>query len=313
MKLTMRPYQSEDDYWRIRAFLREIALINGKRLHSWPVARLDYWRWHVIENCLSFPWEQNGTILWETESGQIAAVVNLEGRGEAHFQVHPAYRTPELECELLAAAESGLSVADENGQRRLSVYAYDFDALRGELLLRQGYIKEDWPEYERHRVLDGPVTPVQAAPGYTIRALGDEDELPARSWASWRGFHPNEPDEKYQGWTWYRSIQRMPLYRRDLDIVAAAPDGTIAAFCTLWYDDVTRTGMFEPVATVPEHLRRGLGKAVMTEAIRRIQRLGATEVTVGGYSPAANALYSSAVSPDHVLYERWTKTWQENR
>jgi hypothetical protein len=49
----------------------------------------------------------------------------------------------------------------------------------------------------------------------------------------------------------------------------------------------------------------------MTEAMRRIQRLGATKVTVGGYSEAANALYASVMGPDYVLLECWTKTWQE--
>jgi GNAT superfamily N-acetyltransferase len=112
--------------------------------------------------------------------------------------------------------------------------------------------------------------------GYTVRALGDQDELPARSWLSWKAFHPNEPDEKYEGWEWYKNVQRIPLYRRDLDIVAVASGGELAAFCTVWFDDVTRTAVFEPVGTHPDHQKRGLGKAVMSEGLRRAQRLGAT-------------------------------------
>jgi GNAT superfamily N-acetyltransferase len=309
MQLTQRAYRGEDDYWRIRAFLREIAGLSGQRFDSWCVPCLDYWRWHVVENCESYPWEQNGMHLWETASGQIVAVINSEGQGEVHFQVHPAFRTPELDHELLTAAEEHLSRVNDHGQRRLIAWVCDTNTARQDRLTRQGYVRDAWPAYIRCRALDAPIPEVPVAAGYTIRSLGEVDELPARSWASWRGFHPDEPDEKYEGWTWYHSIQRMPLYRRDLDIVAAAPDGTIAAFCTLWYDDVTRTGYFEPVATVPEHLRRGLGKAVMTEAMRRIQRLGATHVTVTGYSEAANALYRAVVSPDYTLYEPWIKTW----
>ncbi len=41
MQLIMRAYQTEDDYWRIRAFLREAFLLNGRRELCWPVARLD--------------------------------------------------------------------------------------------------------------------------------------------------------------------------------------------------------------------------------------------------------------------------------
>ena len=48
MKLALRVFQTEEDHWRIRAFLREVFLVNGRRELSWHVARLDYWRWHGI-------------------------------------------------------------------------------------------------------------------------------------------------------------------------------------------------------------------------------------------------------------------------
>jgi mycothiol synthase len=99
------------------------------------------------------------------------------------------------------------------------------------------------------------------------------------------------------------------LYRRDLDLVAIAPDGAIASFCTIWFDDVTRSAYFEPVATIPAHQRRGLGKAVMNEGLRRLQRMGATMALVGGYSPEANGLYRSVMGPDHELNEPWVREW----
>ena len=308
-QLMMRRYETEDDYWRIRAFLREVFLLNDRRERSWQVTRLDYWRWHGVENCEPYDWEHNGTFLWETASGQIAAVLNPEGQGEAFFQIHPDYHTPDLECEMLQAAERYLAVQREGGQRWLRVWAYSDDPIRQALFAHQGYRKGHWAYCERQRSLDLPIPEVPVVEGYTIRSLGGFEELPARSWASWRGFHPDEPDEKYEGWEWYRSIQRMPMYRRDLDIVAAAPDGTIASLCTVWLDDVTRTGCFEPVATVPEHLRRGLAKAVMTEGMRRVKRLGATLVTVAGASEAANALYSSVMGDDYMRAEPWEKVW----
>jgi GNAT superfamily N-acetyltransferase len=189
----------------------------------------------------------------------------------------------------------------------LCVWTNEHDGLRQGILMRRGYAKSDGPEYQRRRSLDVPIPEAQPAPGYTVRALGDVEEIPARSWASWKGFHPDGPEEQYRGWQWYHNIQRMPLYRRDLDIVAVAPTGEIASFCTLWYDDVTRTGYFEPVAAVREHQRRGLGKAVMCEALRRIKRMGGTLATVGGYSTAANALYASVMSEEFELSEPWAK------
>ena len=130
-------------------------------------------------------------------------------------------------------------------------------------------------------------------------------ELPARSWVSWRAFHPDEPDDKYEGWEWYRNVQRAPLYRRDLDLVAVAPDGELAGFCTVWFDEATRTAAFEPVGTHPAHQRKGLGKALLAEGLRRVQRLGATLTTVGSYSHAAGALYASVGFTEYDLSEPW--------
>jgi mycothiol synthase len=309
MKLTMRPYQTEEDYWRVRAFLREVMLLNNMREKSWHVARLDYWRWHVAANCQDRDSIADLVFMWETADDQLAAVLNPEGEGDAHLQVHPELRTAELEDEMLAVAEEHLA-ADREGKRVLAVWSDDQDALRLAVLKRRGYAKGKWVEHQWQRDLDAPVPDAPVPPGYTVRALGDGDELPARSWASWRGFHPDEPDEAYEGWEWYLNIQRCPLYRRDLDIVAVAPGGEIASFCTLWYDDVTRSAYIEPVATVPEHLRRGLARATITEGLRRIKLMGATRAFVGGYEPGPNALYASVLSAGHDRSEQWVKRWQ---
>jgi len=50
VKLTLRLYQDEDDYRRIRDLLRQAFLLNDRRELNWHVARFDYWRWHGAEN-----------------------------------------------------------------------------------------------------------------------------------------------------------------------------------------------------------------------------------------------------------------------
>jgi mycothiol synthase len=303
MAPTLRPYQSEDDYWRIRAFLRQVMLLNEVREKSWHVARLDYWRWHGIVNLGDGQLERD-VFLWETEEGEIAGVLNREEAGNAYLQVHPRLRTPELEEEMIALAEERLAVQRE-GKRVLSVWTDAQDSQRLEVLQRRGYTRGQWAESQWRRDLDAPVPDAPLPPGYTVRALGDADELPARSWASWKAFHPDAPDEDYEGWEWYLNIQRCPLYRRDLDLVAVAPEGEIVAFATVWYDDVTRSAYFEPVGTMPAHQRRGLARAILNEGLRRLQRLGARRAFVGGYEPGPDALYSSVLSAEHDRSEQW--------
>ena len=179
-----------------------------------------------------------------------------------------------------------------------------------DILSRRGYARSKYSaEHMRCRRLSQPIPDSNPPSGYTVRALGDESELPARSWLSWKVFHPDEPDEKYQGWEWYRNVQRVPLYRRDLDILAVAQDGEFAAFCTVWFDDITRTAVFEPVGTHPNHQKRGLGKAVMSEGLRRAHRLGATLATVSSYSTGAHALYESMGFTAVDILEPWIREW----
>ena len=308
MTPTMRGFRDPDDYWRIREFLRELFRLNGRRQHCWDVVRWDYWRCHTVDNTAP-PRMQDDVMIWEAPNGRIAAVLNGEDRGQAFLQVHPDLRTPAREEEMLAMAEERLAVAGEDGRRTLRVWSGEHDDLRQELLVRRGHTRGKGPEYQRRRPLSRPIADVPLAEGFTVRSLGDVDEHPARSWLSWRAFHPNEPDNDYQGWAWYGNIQRGPLYRRDLDLMAVAPDGALASFCTVWLDDVNRTGVFEPVGTAPEYQRRGLARATMTEGLRRLVRLGATLAFVGSYSEPAHALYASVGFAEYDRAEPWVKAW----
>ncbi len=304
----MRPYQSEQDYQRLRALLRAVLPLNAMQQRSWHVARLDYWRWHGVAN-ITHDRLEDVVFLWETTNGDLVAALHPEGQGEAFLQVHPQQRDERLEAEMLAVAEEQLAVSGPDGQRRLCVWACTDDELRRALLRRRGYRPQGQPEAMRWRDLSAPIPPAPPPDGLVVRTLGDEDELPARSWVSWRAFHPDEPDEHYQGWQWYRNVQSAPLYRRDLDVVIADPEGAHVAFCTVWFDDVTRTGMFDPVGVDPAWQRRGLGTVVVCEGLRRLKALGATLGYIGSYSTAAGGLYASVGFESYASLEPWVRVW----
>lgn len=308
MKPTLLNYQTEEDYWRIREFLREVSLHNCRHDFSWPLLRWDYWRWHVNENICHFNLYDVIT-LWEL-NGQIVAMVNHDGEGEAFFQIHSAFCDEISMSEMLEVAEAKLPKINQTGKKELIVWVNSTDDSMKNLFGERGYARSKFlAEHMRRRFISRPIPDSVPPSGYVVRTLGDESKLPARSWLSWKAFHPDEPDEKYQGWAWYKNVQRVPLYRRDLDIVAIAEDGELAAFCTVWFDDVTRTAVFEPVGTHPQHQKRGLGKAVMSEGLRRAQRLGATLATVSSYSTGAHALYESMGFTEFDLLEPWIKEW----
>jgi mycothiol synthase len=308
MKINMIRCQNESDYWRIRNFLREVFLANERIEHSWHVARLDYWRWHYIKTCqVCEPFEEV-TVAWQTDDEKIVAALHPIGRGEIRLHIHPAFRMTELEEEAFTYAEEHNHAVADDGRSYLIVPIFEDDSLRQEVLFRKGFKKVPGWGHHYWRDLDTPLPSRLTPTGYEIRSMGGLDEHPARCWASWRAFHADEPDEEYSGYSWYQNLQSAPLYRRDLDIVAATPNNEIAAFCTIFYDDYTRSALTVVVGTSAEHWRRGLGKAVMIEGMHRLKEMGCTRVFSTAHEEPADALYGSLMNEMKVT-DSWVKVF----
>jgi len=304
----MRPFGDEGDYQAMRALLREAMIANGLRQFSWHVNRLDYWRWHVVPLVAAFDDFKRFAFLWE-DDGELVGFLVPDGPGEAYLNVLPHASSEDLDSDMLSVAEQHLSI-ERNGRRRMVAWSHSTDETRNAILSEAGYVQSGAAERQgRCRPSSRPVRPSLLA-GYSVRALVVPGDLEARSWASWRAFHPDEPDSEYQGSDWYLSnIAAQPLYRPELDLVVAAPNGQIAAFTTIWVDEVTNTACFEPVGTAPEYQRRGLGKALMAEGVALLAELDVRRAFVGGYTEAARDLYAAAGFVNADWSEPWIKEW----
>ena len=310
MSLHLRPYRDEEDYWRIRAFLRETFLLNGLRKQNWTPLRYDYWHKFVNPDLNDCP-PQECVFLWEDARGGLGALLNLDRRGsEAFLHLHPTLRSAELEEEMIRLAEEQMPLVRKDGAQSLTIWSQQGDSLREPLLARLGYTRLDEPEYQRYRRLDGELPSVPLAEGFSIRAVGEGAELLERAYTSGLAFHPDDIQyavDNRKDVTWYRHVQSCPQYRRDFDLTAVSEQGQVAAFATIWFDEVTRVGEFEPVGTAPDYQRRGLGKALMVEGLRRLKAVGAQMAFVDSYSMRAGALYASAGFDQYTLAEPWQK------
>jgi mycothiol synthase len=139
MRTTQRPYQTENDYWCIREFLRRVSLLNDRHDYSWSLLRWDYWVWHVNMNIFHFNLE-DVVSLWETD-GQIVAMLNPDGTGEAFLQIHPAYQSMELLSEMLDVAEQKLPNTNEDGKKELLVWVNAADDSTKALFTERGYAR----------------------------------------------------------------------------------------------------------------------------------------------------------------------------
>ena len=67
----------------------------------------------------------------------------------------------------------------------------------------------------------------------------------------------------------YGEVFRAPHMEREIAVAAA--DDRFAAFTNVWVDRLNRSMLFEPVGTHADFRRRGIGKALMVYALKRMQ------------------------------------------
>lgn len=285
-----RPLNDEYDYWRVHQLLLE-TVASAPPGFNWDMRRWEGRRFYDGREGGNPDWNQNCQ-LWETDDGRLVGIVNPDGQGWAHLQVDPDFR--HLEGAMIDWAETNLSEAAEDGNgHQLHFFIYDYDALRQRLLSERGYEKMSYGGVIRHlRFGQQPLAQPEMAAGYTLRTTDPENLDDCQKIADLlnaafrRDFHTAV---EYQWFT-----RNAPSFRRELDLVAVAPDGNFAAYVGIPWDEMNRRGIFEPVCTHPDHQQRGLGKALMQEGLLRLKAMGALHVTVetGDMIPA-NALYNS--------------------
>jgi GNAT superfamily N-acetyltransferase len=225
------------------------------------------------------------TRVWPREDGSLAAFAWLDPPTLGDAIVDPA------ELQLLDEALDWLEGEYRaRGISSITVILVAGDAPRLEALERRGYALGDGGNMRLwQRLASAPIAPALPA-GYSLGQVSTPADIERRVFVESDSFG----DFTLTAETW-RFVQRLPTYRPELDIIAVAPGGTGAAACTCWYDAATRCGEFEAVGTAQAHRRRGLGRAVIVEGLRRLHELGATTAVVftQNTNDAAIALYES--------------------
>ena len=289
MSVTMRPYAGEADYAPLRRLFDAAA--GASPLHYGTGGDLDWWRFAHED-----PAALRHTVLWCAADGTVVGFAWPE-KDEVVILAHPAHR--DLEGVILAWAE-----AQATSQLPLAAWSFDEDASRVVTLRARGYVRTERAYRYRSRPLTGDLPERVVPPGFTVRALGGDDEVAARVAVHRAAFAPSRMTVAK-----HRAVRTAPGYRPDLDLVVVTPDGTFGAYCLVWFDASNRLGVFEPVGADPAWQRRGLTHAVLIEGFYRLRALGATTAFVASLSDSvpANALYEAVgfrtVGEDH----RWEK------
>jgi len=140
--------------------------------------------------------------------------------------------------------------------------------------------------------LGGELPQVSIPAGYAVRPV-DERYARSRAAAQHAAFKVDKPFSEYL--EQYQHFMASPAYCRGRDWAVVTVEGDIAAFCSVWPDEVSLTGMVDPVGTHPGHQRKGLGRAILVTGLGELRSAGlhSAQLCVRNNNVAAIRLYES--------------------
>lgn len=285
-----RPYAGERDLDAMSEILQAGRAAQNGTYYPHP-GDLNWW-WYYGDPEKIF---LKSTYLWEHD-GQITSwAITADGAMDVYF-LSDLRGTPEAEAMYIWAEEKLVEITRRQGKGSIEVmWIAENDAVLIDHFETRGFTRDDAHHLVYNfrplaRELPAPTLP----PGYSVRGMGGDHEAPSRARASHGAFQSKKEWEPYlQN---YLNFSHSPVYDPELDVVAVSTNGEIAAFAICWLDPVNRIGHFEPVGTHPDFQRKGLGRAVLYEGVRRMQARGMAyaSVCVEGNNPAGIGLYAAA-------------------
>src|SRR5262249_54468701 len=147
------------------------------------------------------------------------------------------------------------------------------------------------------RSLDEPVPAPQLPEGFVLRPLAGEGEV-----EDYVALHRAAFGTENMTVERRLAIVRNPGYLPELDLVAVAPDGTLAAFCVCSSETEENSarefpqGAIDIIGSWPDWRGKGLGRAMLLAGLRALQAHGMAIATLGTSSDniAGQRLYESA-------------------
>ncbi|MFQ5979953.1 MAG: GNAT family N-acetyltransferase [Candidatus Heimdallarchaeota archaeon] len=302
MAIRTRSYNWEEDLDLARTFFIETYKLANSFQH-WVPTR--------FENEVFNDAECGQRIrIWEiqdqssgTASSKIVAMAILNPPSYYTVHSHPDFKF--LEKEIIAWVEQRWKQTAEDTKEALKIntFALGTDKERIALLSTLGYQNIGLYEYSRTRPDNAAILEHSLPAGFNIRNIQGEDDYPNLIEGIALVFNHNLFTEEV-----YRLMMKTSFYNQELDLVAIAPNGAIAAFCMVRIDPVSKIAEFEPVGTLPKYRELGLAKALMIEGLERAVKYQPSSFYIGAAThEAANRLYESLGFTDKIEVFQWQK------
>lgn len=225
------------------------------------------------------------TCLWRAADGRLVgfAIINS---GDTYASLVMECPAQELQSSLgdsmIAWGEAVYRSSYPGQATSLSASVEENDPAHIELLERHGFIRLDEETVSMERALGEDIPQPELPAGFMIRPPLGEAEIPAWVALHRAAFGTENMTEDYR-----RVMAQAPGYDPNLDLIAVAPDGRLAAyvFGSISAEENALTGRMigytDPVATHPDFQRLGLCRALLFACLHRLKERGMDTARLG--------------------------------
>lgn len=253
------------DYEKVCDFLIEINKNNRTHI-NWNWARFEWMYEHPMfdKTLLSL------IRLWIDEDKLVAMAIYDMYQGEASVLVLPSYQY--LYEEVLEYAYKNLK--DEEGLKIAIPEASEIEKKR---VLQNGYSIANQKETIMAIELKNPLKAnlIDGISFVNLDPIKDYDEL---SWLFFQGFDHGNDLEECRKQNSIKGNNRVH-YNPYLSITVKY-ENKYVGHVSLWYDQKTDYAYVEPVCVIPQYRGKGIGRAMIYEALNRVMELGARKAYV---------------------------------
>lgn len=289
MEIKSRGYQDKSDLPAIGSLIRQIYQIDPY-WNSWSFALYDIWSQRKLGDQEVFgitDW-QHDIRLWEDPKTNLLGVAIFRDPDFVKLIISPEHQNlliPMLDW--VEARYRQKAIPD----KKLKIETSESNPFLEKLLLSQGYEKDPgYYIYREKNITTRQNELVILPPGFSIQHIDSANDLKKFQRGTELVFNfPDNPDV-------YQILRKAPSFVPELDLIVLSPVGEIASFGSIWFDQTLSLAEFEPVGTISEFRKLGLGSALIAEACNRLRRLGCRKVSVMSWSESvgANRLYERA-------------------
>jgi ribosomal protein S18 acetylase RimI-like enzyme len=298
-----RPYSEENDLIRMRNMLESGKQCGSKSYYVHP-GDVSWWTFYLD----NYEEPSQRIILWETgRPGSTLAGWSYFSSRYRSFDLFCDPRflsTPEKEWMLDRTIEEAVNrnlLQKSSCIRTYWVSEHDTELIH--LLENRGFTRDVPCMFHMVCNLDASYKTLTLPEGFSFGRVTSEADLVKRAYSGYLTFSSSDSFDHYL--EKYRRFWRSTVYREALDLVITTPSGEIAAFCICWVDRETKTGLIEPLGTVPGYQKQGLGRSLISESKRYLLSMGMDCVTVNTESdnlPARSLYLSTGFTLDQRIH-----------